>query len=90
MFVGKVVCCLRGNWAEHNGVTLLSSLLGDITQKGYEKKKAKLLASYIQHLPSNTNTAPAFLPSCFSQAFRIFLKSYKIWSIHARKLQICW
>uniref|UniRef100_A0A8C4DRS0 Disco-interacting protein 2 homolog Ba n=1 Tax=Dicentrarchus labrax TaxID=13489 RepID=A0A8C4DRS0_DICLA len=25
---------------------------GDITQKGYEKKKAKLLASYIQHLPN--------------------------------------
>lgn len=39
----------------------LFSLLGDITQKGYEKKKAKLLASYIQHLPSNTNTFAAFL-----------------------------
>ncbi|XP_023283365.1 disco-interacting protein 2 homolog B-A [Seriola lalandi dorsalis] len=25
---------------------------GDITQKGYEKKKAKLLASYIPHLPN--------------------------------------
>lgn len=25
---------------------------GDITQKGYEKKKAKLLASYISHLPN--------------------------------------
>lgn len=35
-----------------NGVVSLFSLLGDITQKGYEKKKAKLLASYISHLPS--------------------------------------
>ncbi|KAK1898137.1 Disco-interacting protein 2 like B-A [Dissostichus eleginoides] len=27
-------------------------LPGDITQKGYEKKKSKLMASYIQHMPN--------------------------------------
>lgn len=43
----------------------LSSLLGDITQKGYEKKKAKLLASYIQQLPSKTNLYSIF---CFSSS----------------------
>lgn len=51
---------------------LLSSLLGDITQKGYEKKRAKLLASYISHLPSKTSSSSALgifsccLPSSFS------------------------
>uniref|UniRef100_A0A4W6DF80 Disco-interacting protein 2 homolog Ba n=1 Tax=Lates calcarifer TaxID=8187 RepID=A0A4W6DF80_LATCA len=35
----------------------------DITQKGYEKKRAKLLASYIPHLPSKTNSSSAI---CFS------------------------
>uniref|UniRef100_A0AAX7VEM5 DMAP1-binding domain-containing protein n=1 Tax=Astatotilapia calliptera TaxID=8154 RepID=A0AAX7VEM5_ASTCA len=32
---------------------------GDITQKGYEKKRAKLLASYISHLPSKTSSSSA-------------------------------
>lgn len=43
-----------------NGVVSLSSLLGDITQKGYEKKRAKLLASYIQQLPSKTDLTSVF------------------------------
>lgn len=49
---------------------LLSSLLGDITQKGYEKKRAKLLASYISHLPSKTSSSSALgIFSCCIKAF---------------------
>uniref|UniRef100_A0A673CBE7 Disco-interacting protein 2 homolog B-A n=1 Tax=Sphaeramia orbicularis TaxID=375764 RepID=A0A673CBE7_9TELE len=34
---------------------------GDITQKGYEKKRAKLLASYIPQLPSKTSSSSSAL-----------------------------
>uniref|UniRef100_A0A673CD97 Disco-interacting protein 2 homolog Bb n=1 Tax=Sphaeramia orbicularis TaxID=375764 RepID=A0A673CD97_9TELE len=39
-------------------IELHESVLGDITQKGYEKKRTKLLAPYIIHTPGNDPHAP--------------------------------
>lgn len=73
---GAVVCSLCGlgvsavvsrlcvNYTEYNSVLSSSSLLGDITQKGFEKKRAKLLSAYIPHLPSKT-TSRVECPSLF-------------------------
>uniref|UniRef100_A0A8C7W8P9 Disco-interacting protein 2 homolog Ba n=1 Tax=Oncorhynchus mykiss TaxID=8022 RepID=A0A8C7W8P9_ONCMY len=38
---------------------LFSSLLGDITQKGYEKKRARLLAPFLPQITSNGEPSPA-------------------------------
>ncbi len=36
--------------------SLLFFISGDITQKGYEKKRSKLLQAYLPHTPGNTHT----------------------------------
>uniref|UniRef100_A0A668W3Z5 DMAP1-binding domain-containing protein n=1 Tax=Oreochromis aureus TaxID=47969 RepID=A0A668W3Z5_OREAU len=57
---------------------------GDITQKGYEKKRAKLLASYISHLPKVYRFWPC--PCCFSLFFSLWLFSIYV-DIHTEAVQ---
>lgn len=48
------------------GNNIISLFLGDITQKGYEKKRAKVLAPYLTQIQSeNYRNIPAFSPSSF-------------------------
>ncbi len=39
---------------------------GDITQKGYEKKRSKLLQAYLPHTPGNTHTHTIFYQAAYS------------------------
>uniref|UniRef100_A0A8C3AWK1 Disco-interacting protein 2 homolog Ba n=1 Tax=Cyclopterus lumpus TaxID=8103 RepID=A0A8C3AWK1_CYCLU len=56
-------------------VVSLFSLLGDITQKGYEKKRAKLLASHIPHFNNKSSCQLIFVIYLFS----LFLFVSLIW-----------
>uniref|UniRef100_A0A7N8X503 Disco-interacting protein 2 homolog Ba n=1 Tax=Mastacembelus armatus TaxID=205130 RepID=A0A7N8X503_9TELE len=60
---------------------------GDITQKGYEKKRAKLLASCIPHLPSKTSSSSICFFIFFNMCFYIcFLRALYV-DIHTEAVQ---
>ena len=55
---------------------LLSSLPGDITQKGYEKKRTKLLAPYIIQTPGRKLLHFFTLPASCGQGRRLWTPQY--------------
>uniref|UniRef100_A0A673JGD2 Disco-interacting protein 2 homolog C-like n=1 Tax=Sinocyclocheilus rhinocerous TaxID=307959 RepID=A0A673JGD2_9TELE len=51
--MGKLQCLMK---SDNGSLVCFLFFLGDITQKGYEKKRSKLLQAYLPHTPGNTHT----------------------------------